>query len=54
MDRRVRKNKDRLSFSQTFHISNLRVGDAKNGFHNDFLDAFYFYIDFVQRLSRYE
>ena len=36
------------AFSQTFYISDSRVGDAKNGFRNDCLDAFY--IDFVRQI----
>ena len=37
---------------QMFHIFDRHIGDAKNGFRDDFLDAFY--IDFVQRPSHYE
>ena len=37
---------------QMFHIFDRHIGVAKNGFRDEFLDAFY--IDFVQRPSHYE
>ena len=46
------QKKGSSTFSQTFYISDRRVSDVKNGFRDDFLEAFY--MDFVQRLSVYE